>query len=572
MASQSVTEHVEQEALAFALDQAGRSGYVALGGTLVIALMAWPETGPWAAIGWAAASGITLLTRNRLMRRVGAHIDSPRGMRQANEVLNLSSVVLALVLGALPMLFFPTLGLELRLLLTLFFCCWCAAAMPSIGARPRLYLAYLAVVLGSLAVGWLRAPGLHAAYVIAALFMYGLVLHVFSRNFARRIAEGIAIRAENADLVHRLSLANDAKTRFIMAASHDLRQPLHAISYLGGVLSRPLEPQDAREASQALLVSVRALDKLFSAILDLSRIESGAVQPTLSDVRVDLLVARLENDYRPVCMSRGRRWQCQLERATARTDPALLERVLRNLLDNALKHGGDGAVTISVTAGDPIRIVVSDTGPGIALHERDRVFQEFYRSRDSVGAPGLGLGLSIVARLVERLGCRLQIDFTDPPSRTGARIELEVPRGVEQPDGEAPVVEDPDTAPDVGGLRVLAVDDDPSVLQATRALLRQWGCIVAVCSDLKMLDEVLEVFGAPEVALIDYKLEDTRTGLDVADTLRGRYPDIGLVIVTGESDADVLRMLKESDMPLLEKPVSPHELRLTLSLFRTAID
>jgi signal transduction histidine kinase len=158
------------------------------------------------------------------------------------------------------------------------------------------------------------------------------------------------------ELVRQLSAANEAKTRFIMAASHDLRQPLHAISYLGGVLARARDPADVRNANEALTTAVEGLNKLFSAILDLSRIDSGTVRTHPMSFKVDGLVTQLDAEYRALCVASGRRWECQVEPATALSDPALLERVLRNLLDNAMKHGGSGLVRLAVFRASSVRV------------------------------------------------------------------------------------------------------------------------------------------------------------------------------------------------------------------------
>lgn len=559
--------------MAFALEQSAGAAKIALGTTLVVAIAASPGTGVAAAAAWAGALMGMLMLHSRMLRRAAERLDAPGGMRPARQILTGSSLVLALILGLLPALSFPGMEVDLRLLLTLFFCCWVAAAMSSLGVTPALYGSYLAIVLGGMVVGWLRAGGgVEGVYISLALVFYGLVLRAFSRNFARRIEEGIAIRAENADLVRQLSIANEAKTRFIMAASHDLRQPLHAISYLGGVLARARTPEDVRQASDALGTAVESLTKLFSAILDLSRIESGAVQATLAPFQVDALIARLDTEYRALCVAGGRRWECLVESATALSDPALLERILRNLLDNALKHGGpDGTVRLAVWMRDEVVITVSDTGPGIPPHERQRVFEEFYRVKDGGGQPGLGLGLSIVRRLAERLGCKIEIGYTDAAAHRGTAITVRVPSGsVAAPSQAATAKDDAGGEEDVAGLAVLVIDDDAMVLNATRVLLAQWRCQVAVCRDPQELDAVLATFGAPDVALVDYHLGDGPHGLDVVARVRTRFPAMGVVMVTGESDEKVLAQLAEAGLPVLEKPVSPRELRLTLSLFKAA--
>lgn len=290
---------------------------IGLPGTAIVAIAIMRSTGLWPAVAWAAAMVVALLARNALLVSAADRLGTPAGLQPACRTFTLSSLALALVIGALPAAAFPATDHETRLILTVFFCCWASAGMASLGALPGLYSGYLVIMLGALAVGWVRADLGRAWSMMGLLLLYGVALRAFSRGIARRITESIAIRTENEELVRQLSLANEAKTRFIMAASHDLRQPLHAISYLGGVLARARDPEDVRNANEALGSAVEGLNKLFSAILDLSRIESGAVRTHLVAFKIDALIAQLDAEYRGLCVAAGRRWECQVETATA---------------------------------------------------------------------------------------------------------------------------------------------------------------------------------------------------------------------------------------------------------------
>lgn len=566
-------DQFHREVLDFSLEQAASSARLALGVAVIVAAIAVPGVGYLPAAVWAVAVIAALLVRTRLLRSVRPRLVQAGGASAANSVLTRSTLVLAALLGILPALAFPLMSAEMKMLLTLFFCCWCAAGMSSIGVTPMLYSGYLLLVLGGLSLGWLRSAGIQAPYIVIGLTIYGMVLHAFARNFARRILEGISIRAQNADLVRKLSAANEAKTRFIMAASHDLRQPLHAISLLCGVLSRDQQPEDSKNAREALDTAVDGLSKLFSAILDLSRLESGVVRISKAPFAVDDLIARLDGEYRALCLSSGRRWECQTESAIANTDAMLLERVLRNLLDNALKHGGQGAVRLAVSSEDgDVVLAVCDAGPGIPVADRERVFDEFYRGNDvETGQAGLGLGLSIVKKLTTLLDYRMSVDFLDPVAQTGTCIALRLPAAAQLSSGaDAHGPAGPEA--DLSGMAILVIDDERPVLEATRALLTQWNCHVAVCRGEGDLQAALEKLGEPDVVVTDYRLGPASLGLDVIAGVRAKYPEMGVVVVTGESDEAVLARLVESGLPVLEKPVSPAELRSTLAMFKTVSD
>jgi CheY-like chemotaxis protein/anti-sigma regulatory factor (Ser/Thr protein kinase) len=277
---------------------------------------------------------------------------------------------------------------------------------------------------------------------------------------------------------------------------------------------------------------------------------------------LDALVAQLDSEYRALCLAGERRWECQVESVAVRSDPVQLERLLRNLLDNALKHGGNGAIRLSVARdGDDAVVTVADTGPGIRPEDHERVFDEFYRS----GAAGLGLGLSIVRRLVDKLGARLDLGWTDPAQRRGARITVRVPAA---PLGASmPVMQEP--AIDLTGLAVLVLDDDPSILQATETLLRSWGCRVATCADAHELDAAVRQLGEPDVAMIDYQLRDGVLGIDVIARTQREFPAMGTLIVTGESDPARIEQLKDLGF-VLPKPLSPDALHRALAGVRSA--
>ncbi len=564
-------EDVDQALLRFTLEQSAKAAHLGLLGALVVGAVAAPAVGPWGAGAWTGGSLAVLVGRNALLKRAVRRLPEPGGTLAAQRVLGVSSVVLALVLAALPVTAFPAIHLDLRFVLTLFFCCWCAAAMSSLGMRPFIFSLYLALLLGGTVLGWFRAQDPQALAIGAGLLLYWAVLLVFSRSFAQRIREGIAIRNENAQLVQQLSAANAAKSRFIMSASHDLRQPLHAIGLLGGLLTRATNPADLDNARSALMSALQGLNTLFTAIMDLSNLDSGTLRPNPRTVALHELVGRLDAEYRVLCIETGRRWECRSEQASVRTDPVLLERLLRNLLDNALKHGGQGAVRLELTGqGGTVALRVADTGPGIALHDRARVFDEFYRGAGAGETRGIGLGLAIVRRLAELLECRLQVTFTDPLAMTGACFTLELPmagadaaaaHGGDGKSGEAP--------PDVAGLSILVVDDDATVLGATRAVLAQWGCEVRTCRSSAELAAIGDSGWRPDVALADFKFEPGLSGPQALAPLCAAHPAMGLVVVTGETDASVLAPLAELGLPVLGKPTDPQELRLTLSLFKS---
>ncbi len=552
-------EDLQREIGTLSLQQAiasGRTGMLAA--PVVVALVA-AEVGWLHSAAWALALVAYLGWRNRLLARSLERVAS--GL-QAGPTLFLSTLGLSLLMGAFALFAFHRTEYEGHLILSLVLCCWSAAALLSLWVSTRLYALYLAGILGGLALGWLSAGGPEGLPIAGSLGLYGLVLYAFSINFTHRVEEGIAIRSHNAELVRQLAAANEAKTRFLMAASHDLRQPLHAIGLMGAGLLRLKDADEIRSLSATLASTVENLNQMFSAILDISRLDSGDQRIVRTVFSLDTLLAQLDAEYRALCLAADRRWECQVESVTVCSDPVQLERLLRNLLDNALKHGGRGAIRLSMARrnGEAV-LTVADTGPGIRPEDRDRVFDEFYRSGES----GLGLGLSIVRRVADKLGARLDIGWTDGERRLGARITVRLPST--SAGAPMPVIDEP--AVDLAGLAVLVLDDDESILRATETLLRSWGCRVATCSEPGQLQAAVAQLGEPEVALIDFQLRDGLLGTDAIAGTQAAFPGMSTLIVTGESDPARIEQLKDLGF-VLPKPLSPEALQRALAGVRSA--
>lgn len=572
MTSPTEPQAISAGQLGFGIRQARRSSVGAYIASPVIAIYLALTEEPHFPLAWLGAVLIVLTARNRWLGRAALHLEQSvaAGYPRALRALAVSSMALSLTMGALPVWALPELSLNSRLFLSCVMSVWLAGGMASLGVLPRLYMAYAGVVVLGLSLGWLRTDEPMALPMTILLLAYLGILLGFSRSFARMVARGIEIRHANTRLVEELQLANEAKSRFILAASHDLRQPLHALSLFSSALNDGRNLEQMRAAAAGIRQSVDALAHLLADVLDISRMDSRAVAPKLSPVFLPALIGRLGQDYGALCRQRGLRWQSQVLPVTLNTDPVLLERLLRNLLDNAIKHGAQGPVGITMTLNDKLRLTVSDHGAGIAPADREHVFQEFYRLPGAQAVGGLGLGLSIVRRIAELLGYRLSIDYTDAQQRRGTSFHVEI--------GLQHVLATPDTAEspheeessaDLAGLTVLVLDNDIEIVHATALLLRQWGCQAEGAADLAdWKAQHLSTDFRPDVVLLDNDSSALGDALDMAREITRLWPEAGILLVTGESDATALARLRNSGYPLLEKPVDPRELREVLEMFR----
>jgi signal transduction histidine kinase len=369
--------------------------------------------------------------------------------------------------------------------------------------------------------------------------------------------------------------ANRSKTGFLAAASHDLRQPIHALGlYMGALRQRPLE-RSAREIVDLMGGSVAALESLLDALLDISRIDAGALMPEPRTFDLGALLRRLTDEFAPEAAERALRLSVRVggpSPAAVRADPMLVERVLRNLIANAVKYTSSGGVLVTCRprrVGVPTpqwRVEVWDTGPGIEPAEQERVFDEFYQAgnpqRDRRG--GLGLGLSIVRRLASLM--KVPLALHSRPGH-GTRFALDLPLSREAV--EAPVTVEADMP--LEGLAVAVIEDDADVRDATRTLLAGWGCRVFDGSDAGEVIRRAQAQGAVPAAIVaDLRLHDGRTGLDEIDALRAAFGAVlPALLVSGDSAPERVRLMQESGLPWLAKPLPAARLRSWLAQAET---
>ena len=362
-----------------------------------------------------------------------------------------------------------------------------------------------------------------------------------------------------------LNVALDAKERFMAAASHDLRQPVQALMLLTGLLLKEPMADEARRIGVQLRDTVQSLGTLLDCLLDISKLEAGLVSPSVAPVDVGAIMERLHGEFATVAASAGLTLRTVPSRLTLRTDGGLLERVLRNLLTNAVRYTHRGRVLFGVRRrGGTLRIEVWDTGIGIAENQIDRIFQDFYQvgnaARDR--REGLGMGLSIAKRLVHMLGG--SIDVTSRIGQ-GSCFAVTLPLAIvadARPGIGALTEEDIAGGADGNGAEILLVEDDAVIRMALSLMLEGWGYRVtdagSVAEALDLLDGTL----VPDLVLTDYRLPDGGTGLMLMDTLRRRMGrDLPGVLLTGDTSSDRLREAAGAQCALLHKPIQPHDLR-----------
>jgi len=378
-----------------------------------------------------------------------------------------------------------------------------------------------------------------------------------------RVNQALALAKSQAER------ANRGKSRFLAAASHDLRQPLQTLSLLQGILMKRIKDPSSLKLIGRIDQTLGAMSDMLNTLLDINQLEAGIVQPEIADFPIADVLGRLRNDFAGVADSKKLDWRTVTSSLAVRSDPRLLEQMLRNLLSNALKYTSRGKILFGCRRrGDMLRIEVWDTGIGIPENQLQAVFDEFYQldnpARD--GRLGIGLGLSILQRLASLLGH--PIDVHSQTDR-GSMFAVSVPIGQLLPDERLTLErDDPAQVASQTG-EVLIVEDDPSVREMLVMLFELEGHrTVAAADGHEAFALAARGTLRPDVVVADYNLPLGLTGVQVATALRATlHVEVPVVILTGDISSDTLREIAQHNCFYLHKPVKAADLtRLTQSL------
>nr|MBX2885567.1 hybrid sensor histidine kinase/response regulator [Granulosicoccus sp.] len=354
-----------------------------------------------------------------------------------------------------------------------------------------------------------------------------------------------------------------AKDSFLAAASHDLRQPLHALGLFVNALENKVRLPDGPIILDKIKQSTAALNSLFNSLLDISRLDAGVVEVSPQHFYVDKLFQSLTEEFGELAAERHLSFSVEHDSQIACTDYVLFGRILRNLIDNAVVHTREGEVSVTCKQkADVLIITVSDTGPGIPVEEHDSIFSEYYQlnnpERDR--SKGLGLGLSIVHRLSDLLNIR--VSLRSKPNE-GTAFELHVPSGrAEFVESDATLPENVPIQVDFKGILVLVIDDEKDVRDGMELMLGQVNCsVISVESGEAAQQVIVEKELEPALIIADYRLREGKTGDEAIALVREELnADIPALIITGDTSPERVREASSSGMKLLHKPVSPAEL------------
>jgi len=454
-----------------------------------------------------------------------------------------------------------------------------------LSTQPTLFVAFISVVLLPIVarVASDTSQPWHWQLALVLVLIFAITL-VMGRTYRDALSHAILLKQRTDQLAAQLKIekaaadearriaeaASRAKTQFFAAASHDLRQPLHAMGLFAEALRQRAPNEEVASLVNSINQSVDALEGLFGELLDLTRIDSGGVEAQLGHVRMAEIFARLRLHFEPTAFEKGLALSFHGSTRIAHSDGLIVERILRNLVSNAIRYTDDGGILVACRPrGDKLLLQVWDSGIGISEAALPHVFDEFYQVQGSRPLEphqkkGLGLGLAIVKRLAGLIDT--PIDVRSRVGR-GTVFSFEVPVGREARRIERP---SPAAAATLGltldGRRIVVVEDEPAVRDGLEVLLKAWGATVLAYDGLASLQQALaagSLDAVPDLALVDYRLPEGTTGVQALVALRAHWPGAKLpaVVITGSSLGGHETEAATHDFHLLIKPVLPNKLR-----------
>jgi signal transduction histidine kinase/CheY-like chemotaxis protein len=546
----------------------------ALGATLVAAILAGSG-----AVSWTVALTFTGI----MLAQIGARLalifmylrrkPPDAEWRQWSWRFSAGALFASFCLGIASWWLLPPERFDMQLLVMLYLCAVASGAITAFGVlRPAIYFSILPMLL--LPSAWMVAQGDWLHWVLA-MIVIGWLMAITdqARRYGAQFEESVRLRFENEELIARLrgekliaEEASTAKSRFLAAASHDLRQPVHALTLFVAALRPRVDDAEARRLLDHIDSSVQAMGSLFNGLLDISRLDAGVVEVHRQTFAMQPLLERICRDFAGDASAKKIGLALRPTSAAVFSDPLLVERVVRNIVANAIAYTDRGRVLVACRRrGHNLSVEVWDTGRGIPEHEQIRIFTEFYQvanpERDR--SKGVGLGLAIVKRLTALLGHPLSM--RSRPDH-GSVFMLGLPLSDAAVVASQPLNEE--TGEFAASGLVLVVDDEATIQMAMKSLLEGWGFKAIVAGSL---EEILPLLAncpdRPALIVCDYRLRAHEDGIRVIERLRAEYNDdeIPGMLITGDTAPDRIREAKESGLLLLHKPVSNSRMRAAMT-------
>ena len=441
---------------------------------------------------------------------------------------------------------------------------WVTLAVSVLAVQPRVYAVYLAACLGTVFLGWVGRVAPRELLLIGASMVLGAPMLVrLARIVQGQLRDAVDAAQQNAVLVAQLREAlqsqqetQRARSRFLGAASHDLRQPVQALLFLSDIFRKSSDPARRDAMAQQIVRTGESIDSMFRHLVDFAQIDAGTMKAVVQPVQLEQLVAAAVSGFAEKCASRGLRFRLDMRQpCTVAADPVLLERMLRNFLDNAYKYSLQGEIVLRVEIeGGGAVISVTDQGIGMEPEELAQACNAFFRGRSAslAEAEGIGLGLAISRHMADLMQAHLRLESQ---ARQGTRVTVRLPLAYQYQPAQRGRTDDRGESL-LRGKFVAVVENDRLAREALCAWLLEAGARVAQAPSLTQLMEVLRnADGAPDLVLADYRLAEG-TGVEAVEAVRNAYGAVPAWIISGEPDIAERGL----DLPVLQKPITPERL------------
>ena len=559
------------------------------GGFALMLMLFWGKAPTPLFLGWAALFIGLWFVRIVLARAFRRAYKRGTAMAWARWQLrwNVLTLCSAAAWGLSGWLFYSqAIGIQQTgLILTIY--TFCIAVVPVLGNHPRMFIAYVAICFTPLVLRIALGADAYSVQLAGMLAVIVSLTTALARNYRHTLQRLLEhkLRADNLAAQLRVEkaaaeaarqeaeVANRAKTQFFTAASHDLRQPLHAMGLFAEALRQRVHEPEVANLVNSINASVDALEGLFSELLDITRIDAGGIDVRPQSFEVEDILRKLRLHFEPTAFEKGLALTLRGGARVVHADPLLVERILRNLVSNAIRYTNDGGVLVAARArGGKVILQVWDSGLGIREEEQARVFEEFYQVPNTPAvAPhqrkGLGLGLAIVKRLADLMGAPLTLRSR---SGHGTVFTLELPAGTRPRPSLSALASGGVPGLTLAGRSIVVVEDEPAVRAGLEVLLQGWGA--RVFSFDSMADSVAWADAAdraqirPELLIVDYRLESGRNGVEAIAALRARFgAAVPAIVVTGSTMSTLDKEAQDKDFHLLLKPVVPNKLRAMIA-------
>lgn len=546
-------------------------------GNLFIALLLtgflYTYTADVASLYWMLTVVVVSVVRYLLLKQFRRYQRDESSVIRWGLIFAVTAFVSGCLWGATSILFLDTNDLVIMIFLLMTLTGITAGSSASLSNYARSYFAFsIPTILPFSYV--LASTGQSVFLVLSVMLSVFLLLQlVVAKKNQDTLDRSIILRNENAGLIKKLKVkkekaefASSEKTRFLAAASHDLRQPLHAMSLLLSALGETSPSDEQKHIIDKIKKSSLSLESILESLLDISKLDAGVVNIDIKVFKVQKLFDAIFSEFKSIADEKNIKIKFVPTSLVIKSDIQLVERIFRNLISNAIRYTNEGKVLVGCRrSSDRVKVCVLDTGVGIENDKMEIIFHEFHQlnnlSRDR--HKGLGLGLSIVERLTDLLAIKRLVKSV--PDK-GSMFSVEIERAYAKAShGDSSSAEE--SYPKLANKKIVIVEDEEEIRQALTLLLSSWGCQVQSLASASEVKDKLSAFDSVDMILADYRLQDYETGVEVIAAIHDYYrnKNIPAVIVTGDTDPERISDIKNSGFEMIHKPVSGGKLRAVLN-------